>query len=247
MKEEKEKKQNKYIEGIKKLSQSKRGRAVLFFIFYFIFFFCLISLIRTNYSNSRNIDTNNEKKVNTEYKLNGIENGNYHFTREENINGDITNFTGDKSNDKTEGVMTSNNTFYNYFIYDNINLIKTTDKYEITSELYHFNNITDDNNISKFLERSTLISKTEYESGNTSYNYEITTNTIDSIINNTNIDIADIPNKITLETNEEDEVIKITYDLSSYATYINNMTTTTTITISYSNFGEIKDIEIPES
>ena len=247
MKEEKEKKENKYIKFIKNLYKSKRGRAILFFVFYFIFFFIVISLIRTNYHNSQNITPIKDNNVKAEYELKKIENGNYHFIREENINGLITNFTGDKNANRIEGIMTSNNTFYNYFIYDNINLIKITDKYEITSDLYHFNNITDDNNISKVLERATLISKTEYESGNTSYNYEITTNTIDAIINNTNIDIADIPNKITLETNEENEVIKITYDLTSYATYLNNTMTITTITINYSNFGEIEDIEIPES
>ena len=245
MKEEKPKKKNPYLEGIKNLSKSSRGKAILFFLFYFIFFFLIISLVRSNYApNSNNtIDST----VRTEYKLDKIENSNYHFTREENINGVVTNFTGDKNDNKTEGVMTVNDIFINYFIYDNINLIKTTDKYEVTSELYHFSKITDDNNIEKILERSTLISKTEYETGNISYNYEITTNTIDSIINNTNIDIADIPNKITLETNEEDEVIKVTYDLSSYATYINGIPSTTIITINYSNFGEIEDLEIPES
>ena len=246
MKEEKPKKKNTYLEGIKNLSKSSRGKAILFFLFYVIFFIIIISMLRGSYNESPNYN-DNESNINAYYKLDGIENGNYHFTREENINGEITNFTGDKSDDKIEGVMASNNTFYNYFIYDNINLIKTTDKYEVTSELYHFNNITDDNNISKFLEKAYLASKTEYESGNTSYNYEITTNTIDSIINNTNLDIADIPNKITLETNEEDEVVKITYDLTSYSTYINNMPPTTTITVSYSNFGEIGDLEIPES
>ena len=46
---------------------------------------------------------------------------------------------------------------------------------------------------------------------------------------------------------EEDEVVKITYDLTNYSTYLNNMPTTTTITVNYSNFGEIEDIEIPES
>ena len=245
MKEEKTKKKNSYLEGLKNLSKSSRGKAILFFLFYFIFFFIIISFVRSNYApNSNNtIDST----VRTEYKLDKIENSNYHFTREENINGVVTNFTGDKNDNKTEGVMTVNDLFVNYFIYDNINLIKTTDKYEVTSELYHFSNITDDNNIEKILERSTLISKTEYETGNISYNYEITTNTIDSIINNTNIDIADIPNKITLETNEEDEVIKVTYDLSSYATYINGIPSTTIITINYSNFGEIEDLEIPES
>ncbi len=246
MKEEKKKEENKYIKFIKNLYNSRRGRAILFFVFYFVFFFVLISLIRTNYSSNNHINISNDNKVNTEYKLDGIESGNYHFTREENINGIITKFTGDKSDEKTEGIMTSNNIFYSYFIYDNINLIKTIDKYEVTSELYHFNNITDDNNISRILKKATLISKTEYETGNILYNYEITTNTINKIVNGKEIDIADIPNKIALETNEEDEVIKITYDLSSYATYINNISTTITIAIDYSNFNEIKDIEIPE-
>lgn len=246
MKEEKKKEENKYIKFIKNLYNSRRGRAILFFVFYFVFFFVLISLIRTNYSSNNHINISNDNKVNTEYKLDGIESGNYHFTREENINGIITKFTGDKSDEKTEGIMTSNNIFYSYFIYDNINLIKPIDKYEVTSELYHFNNITDDNNISRILKKATLISKTEYETGNILYNYEITTNTINKIVNGKEIDIADIPNKIALETNEEDEVIKITYDLSSYATYINNISTTITIAIDYSNFNEIKDIEIPE-
>lgn len=246
MKEEKQKKKNKYIEFIKELYKSKRGRALLFFLFYIIFFVIIISMIRSSYNERPNYDEK-ESNINVEYKLDGIEKGNYHFTREENINGEITNFTGDKSNNRIEGVMTNNNTFYNYFIYDSINLIKTTDKYEITNELYHFNNITDDKTIKNIINKSTLISKTEYETGNISYNYEVTTNTIDSILNNTNIDIDMPTNKITLEANEENEVIKITYDLSSYATYINNTPMTMSISINYSNFGEIEDIEIPEN
>ena len=246
MKEEKQKKKNKYIEFIKELYKSKRGRALLFFLFYIIFFVIIISMIRSSYNERPNYD-DKESNINVEYKLDGIEKGNYHFTREENINGEITNFTGDKSNNRIEGVMTNNNAFYNYFIYDSINLIKTTDKYEITNELYHFNNITDDKTIKNIINKSTLISKTEYETGNISYNYEVTTNTIDSILNNTNIDVDMPTNKITLEANEEDEVIKITYDLSSYATYINNTPMTMSISINYSNFGEIEDIEMPEN
>ena len=246
MKEEKQKKKNKYIEFIKELYKSKRGRALLFFLFYIIFFVIIISMIRSSYNERPNYD-DKESNINVEYKLDGIEKGNYHFTREENINGEITNFTGDKSNNRIEGVMTNNNAFYNYFIYDSINLIKTTDKYEITNELYHFNNITDDKTIKNIINKSTLISKTEYETGNISYNYEVTTNTIDSILNNTNIDIDMPTNKITLEANEEEEVIKITYDLSSYATYINNTPMTMSISINYSNFGEIEDIEMPEN
>lgn len=247
MKEKEPKQENKYIKFIKDLSKSKRGRAVLFFVFYFIFFFVLISLIRSNYNTNRETTDNNTNNVSTEYKLDGIINGNYHFVREENINGIDSNFTGDKADNRIEGIMTRDNTFYNYFIYDNINLIKISDKYEVTTDLYQFNNITDDNNISKFLRRATLISKTEYETGNISYNYEITTNTIDEILNGTNIDIDDIPNSITLETNEDDEVVKIIYNLSSYSSYINGVPSNSSITITYSDFGEIEPLEIPES
>lgn len=247
MKEKEPKQENKYIKFIKDLSKSKRGRAVLFFVFYFIFFFVLISLIRSNYNTNRETTDNNTNNVSTEYKLDGIINGNYHFVREENINGIVSNFTGDKADNRIEGIMTRDNTFYNYFIYDNINLIKISDKYEVTTDLYQFNNITDDNNISKFLRRATLISKTEYETGNISYNYEITTNTIDEILNGTNIDIDDIPNSITLETNEDDEVVKIIYNLSSYSSYINGVPSNSSITITYSDFGEIEPLEIPES
>ena len=247
MKEKKPKQENKYIKFIKDLSKSKRGRAILFFVFYFIFFFVLISLIRSNYNTNRETTDNNTNNVSTEYKLDGIINGNYHFVREENINGIVSNFTGDKADNRIEGIMTRDNTFYNYFIYDNINLIKISDKYEVTTDLYQFNNITDDNNISKFLKRATLISKTEYETGNISYNYEITTNTIDEILNGTNIDIDDIPNSITLETNEDDEVVKIIYNLSSYSSYINGVPSNSSITITYSDFGEIEPLEIPES
>ena len=137
MKEEKPKKKNPYLEGIKNLSKSSRGKAILFFLFYFIFFFLIISLVRSNYATNSNNSNTKDNPVRTEYKLDKIENGNYHFIREENINGLLTNFTGDKNNNKTEGVMTVNNIFTNYFIYDNINLVKTTDKYEVTSELYH--------------------------------------------------------------------------------------------------------------
>ena len=247
MKEKKKKEENKYIKFVKDLSKSKRGRAILFFAFYFIFFFVLISLIRSNYNTNRETTDNATNNVSTEYKLDGIINGNYHFIREENINGIVRNFTGDKADNRIEGIMTINNTFYNYFIYDNINLIKTSDKYEVTTDLYQFNNITADNNISKFLKRATLISKTEYETGNISYDYEITTNTIDEILNGTNIDIDDIPNSITLETNEDDEVVKIIYNLSSYSSYINGVPSNSSITITYSDFGEIEPLEIPKS
>ena len=230
-------KSNKYIEAIKKLSKSSRGKAILFFIFYFIFFFILIAFLRSSYNNYEPPTTNTT--IHSDYKISGITNGNYHFIREELINNNLTTFTGDKADNKVEGLMTTNDAFYNYFIYDNIYMLNVNNNYEVTNSFYNYYDITSDNNLSRILNNATLISKTEYEIGTTTYNYQITTNTLAQIVNNTNIDIADIPNTIILETNEDDEVVKIIYILDSYASYLTNTPSTVQITISYSNFNQI--------
>ena len=91
-------KSNKYIEAIKKLSKSSRGKAILFFIFYFIFFFVLIAFLRSSYNNYEPPTTNTT--IHSDYKISGITNGNYHFIREELINNNLTTFTGDKADNK---------------------------------------------------------------------------------------------------------------------------------------------------
>ena len=73
MKEEKQKKKNKYIEFIKELYKSKRGRALLFFLFYIIFFVIIISMIRSSYNERPDYDEK-ESNINVEYNLDGTEN-----------------------------------------------------------------------------------------------------------------------------------------------------------------------------
>lgn len=242
-KQKKQKKENKYITTLKKLYKTKRGKAILFFAFYFIFFFIVISLIRTSYNTPRK-DPFKKNNITLSFNLNKIENGNYHFIREEIINNKIKTFTGDKYKERIKGIMTINNQNQNYFIYDNINMLETNNKYEVVNELYYFNNITKDEMIRKIIPKATLISKTEYKNGKTAYNYEITTDTLELINNNKKIDVDMITNKIMLETTNND-VDKISFDLSSYATYLNNTDTTCIINITYSNFNEIKEFSLP--
>ncbi len=241
----KEQKENKYLKLIKDLSKNKRGKAILFFAFYFVFFFLLITTIRTSYETNQK--RNSQKTINTPYKLTKIEAGNYHFTREEVVDNVKINFVGDKENNKTTGIMTREGNVTNYFIYDNITLVRNNQKYETSPELYNFDNITNDKMIAHVLKKSTLISKTEYEEGKTIYNYQITTNTLDDILYNHKIDLATAPNTITLETNSENEVDKISYDLSSYGTYYYNTPHTINITITYQAFGKVKPISVPEN
>ncbi len=248
MKEEKkkDKKKKSFLENIKKLSNSKRGRAILFFIFYFVFFFLVISLLQRNHSTLDNTN-NKENTVRVEYKLDGILSSNYHFVREEVVNGVVTNFTGEREDNKIEGLITRDNTFNSYFIYDDIFLLRNNDKYEIADTLYSFYNITSLVNLEEILKKAMLVSKTDYDGGKSIYNYQITTNTLDNIINDTNIDIADIPNTITLETDSNKEVVKITYDLSSYASYFYQSPSNVIITETYSNFGNVKGLVVPNN
>ena len=84
--------------------------------------------------------------------------------------------------------------------------------------------------------------KTDYQSGNTKYGFLISSNTINSLINNKETDIDEMPNKIIVNTNEEEYVSEINYDLDSYC--INNKLCKKNleINLSYDSFGEIDKI-----
>lgn len=243
MKKKEEKQTNEYIEFIKKLWKNKRGKALVFFIFYIVFFAIIIASAN---GNSQEVNNTSKNNIRANYNIEMIEKGNYHFIREENINGNIITYVGDKSNDKTKGLMTTNNIIKEYFIYGDITLIKENNTYHASSSLYNFNNITKDDMIKKILNKSILLSKTEYELGNTIYNYQISTTTLEEMISNQKIDIDDKPNDIIVETNDKNEIVKIAYDLSSYSTYKNNKPQDIKITISYSRYNEIEEITIPE-
>ena len=243
--EKKEKEDAKKV--IKNLLKSERGRAILFFLFYFVFFLDIILMARTNLSNNRKNDTKNESttSIKADYDLKKLEEGNYRFTREETRNGIKTIFTGEANGGRSSFLMTNDNGIKNFFSYNDIYLEKENNAYKVSVNPYLYPRLNDYSIIKKILDTAHLKAKTTYENGNTIYQYEISSTSLLSIIDNKEVDLDDQVNLINLTTDENKNVIEIIYQLNNYHSYSYNVVETLTIKIDYSDYGKVKELEIP--
>lgn len=241
----KEKEETKKV--VKNLLKSERGRAVLFFLFYFVFFLVIILMARTNLSNNRNNDTKNESNasIKADYDLKKLEAGNYRFTREETRNGAKTIFTGEANNGRSSFLMTTDIEIKNFFSYNDIYLEKENNSYKVSVNPYLYPRLNDYSTIKKILDTAHLKSKTTYENGNTIYQYEISSTTLLSIMDNKEVDLDDQVNLISLTTDENKNIVEIIYQLDSYHSYNYNVVENLTIKIDYSAYGKVKELEIP--
>lgn len=244
--EKKEKEETKKV--VKNLLKSERGRAILFFLFYFVFFLVIILMAKTNLSNNRNNNTKEEStssSIKTDYDLKKLEEGNYRFTREETRNGIKTIFTGEANGGRSSFLMTNDMGIKNFFSYNDIYLEKENNAYKVSINPYLYPRLNDYFTIRKILDTAHLKAKTTYENGNTIYQYEISSTSLLSIIDNKEVDLDDQVNLINLTTDENKNVVEIIYQLDSYHSYSYNVVETLTIKVDYSDYGKVKELEIP--
>lgn len=231
---------------LKQLWKSPRGRSILYLIGYAIFFAVLIVTLRSHSADStkNNMDLMGET-VYANYKLDGIEAGNYYFNRTETINGITTTFEGMSNADRSDVMMSRNNQLTHYFMYGSIVIQEVGEAYQVAVQPYQYPKLGNYAAIQSMLNQATLISKTDYNEANTIYHYEISTTTLSQILDGEVIDIADQPNTIDLEVDKEQNVVGITYQLDAYATYKANAITQATIQLTYHDFGKVEPLEIP--
>lgn len=238
------KKENKKV--INNLFKTERGRAILFFLFYFIFFLVLILMIRTNVSNTKKGNIKEDTTtIKANYDLTKISNGNYRFTREEDRGSVKTTFTGETNGGRSFFLMTSDKGINSYFSYNGIYLLKEHNSYKVAANPYLYARLNEYSVIKAILDNAHLKAKTTYENGNTVYQYEISSTSLLSIIDEKETDLDDQVNLVNLVINEDKDVIGISYQLDSYHTYIRNVPETLTIKIDYSDYGKVKELEIP--
>ena len=223
----------KFIELIKELRKTPRGRGLLFFAFYFVVFAVLIIIIKLN---DGNVYTEKDYEPGVAYSFNTsyIEKNNYHF--EYIITKDNTKhlYVGDKYND-TELFTYNNKEYYydgtKYYIDD-----------KEVSNPYLYPEFVDFTNIKSLLKVAKYDSKTSYESGTTKYNFLLSSNTINSLINKKETDIDEEPNSISVSTNTNNIANEISYHLDSYCDYDKSCKNKLEINLTYSKFGEIEEI-----
>lgn len=245
MDDKKKKEETKKV--VTNLLKTDRGKAILFFLFYLVFFFIISIMARTNLANKKQSEVNNDKNTNisVNYDFTKLEAGNYRFTREEDRNGIKTIFTGDVNDGKSSFIMTRDNTVRTFFSYNDIYLERTNNTYNVAVNPYLYASLNEIKNIKNIIKAAHLKAKTTYEKGNTVYQYEITSNSLLELLDNKQVDLDDKVNLIDLTVNGDKEIVEITYHLDSYHSYTYNVVETLTIKIDYSDYGKVKELEIP--
>ena len=222
---------------IKQLLSTSKGRAVLFFGAYLVFFLALMVFARVGGSNSRldvNYNSNN-------FNFNNIINNNYEFSYEVIVD-DVSYLYKGSKNGSSERFTFNGVDYYSkkgiYFTNKNGVWINIDNPY-IYKDFFKVDNIN------SFIEQAIYVSKTEYESGKEVHTYILASASINKVLENSDLDVEEIPNEIILSVNEDGYVDEIKFKLNSYCKVKKICTNNLVIALSYDNFGNVAEIVSP--
>ena len=230
MKEKNNKKQIDLKNTYKDISSDSQKKAWIILSIYFIFFAVIIFSIRSNQAKSNN---QNKSNSNLPFSISSIKTNNYDFKYTVNFDNNIITYEG--KNYQNNSLFTVNNldTYYKdgeaYFKKENQVFVNSDNPYK-------FGELRNIDVIEKILNQAKLESHTIYEDSTKSYNYQITTDALEKIFNNRDIDTDLAINKITVFVDNNKEAYKFNFDFSSYTNYKKYTIDEGIIESTYSNF-----------
>lgn len=230
MKEKNNKKQIDLKNTYKDISSDSQKKAWIILSIYFIFFAVIIFSIRSNQTKSND---QNKSNSNLPFSISSIKTNNYDFKYTVNFDNNIIIYEG--KNYQNNSLFTVNNldTYYKdgeaYFKKENQVFVNSDNPYK-------FGELRNIDVIEKILNQAKLESHTIYEDSTKSYNYQITTDTLEKIFNNRDIDTDLAINKITVFVDNNKEAYKFNFDFSSYTNYKKYTIDEGIIESTYSNF-----------
>lgn len=223
------------LEYLKELKKKPYGKAVFFFGFYLIFFIILFILIGVMGQTTPKDYNNN---VINPVSIKSILDKNYSFSYKVVLDNNTYLYEGDKFNDNISFKYNDKEYFQNNsntYVKDN-EWISSTDPIKFK---YFFN----ENNLDNIINNAYYESKTTYESGKNTYNYLISSNTINRIIDNSETDYSEEANKLSIvKTNDVEE---ISLNLDSYCVLNKLCDKSLKIIINYDNYKSVKEIVNP--
>lgn len=197
---------------------------------YFIFFIVIIFSIRSNQTKNDNLNQNNS---NLPFSLSKIKSNNYDFKYTVDFDDNIIIYQG--KNYQNNSLFTVND-LDTYYKEGEVFFKKENEVFVNSDNPYKFSELRNIDIVEKILNQAKLDSHTIYEDSTKIYNYQITTDTLEKIFNNRDIDTDLAVNKIAVFVDNNNEVYKFNFDFSSYTNYKKYTIDEGIIESTYSNF-----------
>lgn len=230
MEEKNRKKQIDLKNTYKNISSNSQKKAWIILSIYFIFFAVIIFSIRSNQTKNDNLNQNNS---NLPFSISKIKSNNYDFKYTVNFDNNIIIYQGKNYQNNSLFTVNDLDTYYKegeaYFKKENQVFVNSNNPYK-------FSELRNIDVVEKILNQAKLDSHTIYEDSTKIYNYQITTDTLEKIFNNRDIDTDLAVNKITVYVDKLNQASKFTFDFSSYANYKSYILSKGIVEVEYSNF-----------
>lgn len=197
---------------------------------YFIFFIVIIFSIRSNQTKNDNLNQNNS---NLPFSISKIKSNNYDFKYTVDFDDNIIIYQG--KNYQNNSLFTVND-LDTYYKEGEVFFKKENEVFVNSDNPYKFSELINIDIVEKILNQAKLDSHTIYEDSTKIYNYQITTDTLEKIFNNRDIDTDLAVNKITVYVDKLNQASKFTFDFSSYANYKSYILSKGIVEVEYSNF-----------
>lgn len=221
---------------IKQLRSTPRGRGILFFAFYFVFFLVIAILARVG--GTYPAPKYDLSAVRSVANLEKIEANNYNFKYTIVVDNTSYIYLGQKNGDVEKFKFNENEYYRNDGYYINKN-----NEWTVVENPYVYPEFVIYKNFDINMSTATFISRTEYEQGGSSLNYEITVDSLLKSIDNIVSDLDLEVNKFNIYSGEDGFAYRIEADLSSYGKYKKICNNTFKINLEYSDFGQVTDIK----
>ena len=221
----------------------------LMLVVYGLFIIIVLAIIRTSPSDTKNTNTDNktssitsteknntkEKKTVKKRKI-PVSDINYTYSYTVVFDGEIETYVGKKIDDKEKFSYIKGDTTLEYAILDGAYLLRKNGKYHITNTLdTYFRYCNAEDILDVIMELEPIDSE--------GYVYEVDNYDLDDVFLDDIIKDNQKTNKVELIV-ENNNLKKITLDLSNYVSSVLNSTHTLNITMEFANVGTTEDFDI---
>ena len=222
---------------IDEIKKNPNGKAIFFFGFYLLFFIILFLWIHLA-GNKNALTQEYEKGDHSSWNQKNILFENFYYDYKFYIDDTLYDYYG-KMLGREENFKFNNYDYYkngeDYFINQGT-WVKTEDPF-----LYR--ELVEPANIMMILDSASFVSKTEYEDLKEEYHYVISSNTLNKLLYQEDTDYEDVPDGITVFTNQNNEITAIELQLDSFCQYHHICNSHLKVSLSYELFGEVRDIK----
>lgn len=224
---------------LKEVQNNPKGKAILFFIFYAFFFLIIICILffgKRDYTKASDYERGNA----TIYSSKSLLENNYSFIYSIILDDKVYYYKG-KKKDNYESFQYLDKNYYrngNDFYVEDGTWVKTENP-------YLYSEFLDTQNINNLISLASYLSKTNYDSGKMTYNYLLSTNTINKAFYDVDSDFLEEPNQVVISTDEEKHINQVLFFLDSYCSLNKTCIKNLKIDIQFDQIGKIEKIDNP--